>query len=303
MNNSLSIVIITYNRAADMLDLLQNIAQLDDAATLADVVIVNNRSTEDYSEVEAFIQQHPHIPFRYEVAAENLGVSRGRNAAVKKSSGDILLFLDDDALFQNKDAIQQARRIFSETGSEDIGIASFKVLYHSTMQLQQTAFPHKQFKEKKNLHRFDAAYFVGCAHAIRRELFDKAGFYPDNFFYGMEEYDLSYRAIESGYRIVYDDRLVILHKESPEGRLPRPEKLRGMWVNKSKVAWKYLPEKYFNSTALLWSLEYLKKTGFDLKGFKKGWQEIRNIPVTERRKPIGAAALNYLKKVGARLHY
>ena len=90
----------------------------------------------------------------------------------------------------------------------------------------------------------------------------------------MEEYDLSYRILGAGYGIVYDDRVVILHKESPAGRLPNKDKLRGMWVNKSKVAWKYLPKKYFYSTALLWSYEYLRKTGFNFTGWSKGWSEV-----------------------------
>lgn len=299
--HSISIVIITYNRPEDMLELVQNIAELQNPELLKEIVIVNNRSTKSYQEVESFIQRYPDLPFRYYITPENLGVSRGRNDAIQKSTGDLLLFLDDDALFRNKDVLKQVQAIFSE--DEKTGIASFKVFYHSTMELQQTAFAHKEFEKRKDLHHFDAAYFVGCAHAIRRSVFEKTGFYPENFFYGMEEYDLSYRAINEGFKIVYDDRVVILHKESPAGRLTNKEKLRGMWVNKSKVAWKYLPKKYYYSTALLWSYEYLRKTGFDLSGFFKGWKQVNHIPSTEKRKPLNSRAMDYLKKVKARLTY
>jgi GT2 family glycosyltransferase len=119
----------------------------------------------------------------------------------------------------------------------------------------------------------------------------------------MEEYDLSYRAINAGYSIRYDDRVAILHKESPAGRLTPREKLRGMWVNKSKVAWKYLPLHYFFSTAFLWGLEYLKKSGGHVGGFLKGWMQIVRTPGQEKRKPIGPSCLAYLRKVKARLSY
>jgi Predicted glycosyltransferases len=88
---------------------------------------------------------------------------------------------------------------------------------------------------------------------------EKVGSYPTDFFYGMEEYDLSYRVLEAGYSIAYTDKVVMLHKESPLGRKPKKEKLQMMWVNKSKVAYRHLPKKYFYSTAFMWSLEYLKK--------------------------------------------
>jgi GT2 family glycosyltransferase len=177
------------------------------------------------------------------------------------------------------------------------------VYYYSTGELQKTAFAHKQFERRKDWHRFQTAYFVGCAHAIHRDIFERTGYYPTNFFYGMEEYDLSYRAIDAGFDIVYDDRVVILHKESPLGRQTKKEKLRGMWVNKSKVAYKYLPIIYFFSTAVMWSVEYLRKTKYDLKGWLKGWSEVFRIPGTEKRKPINNDGLEYLKQVEARLWY
>jgi len=301
---TISIVIITYNRPADMLDLARNIATLDEAERLESIIIVNNRSTESYVELEAFIASQPHLPFKYYVAPENLGVSRGRNDALKRSNADVLVFLDDDALFSNADALVQIRTIFSESeGPRPMGIASFKVYYYATGELQQTAFPHKQFEARKHLHRFDTAYFVGCAHAIRRTVFEKTGLYPVNFFYGMEEYDLSYRTLDAGFSIGYDDRVVIRHKESPGGRLTNRDKLRGMWVNKSKVAWKYLPKKYFYSTAFMWSLEYLKKSGWDFSGWLRGWRGVVRVPREERRVTIGGPAMEYLRRVEARLWY
>jgi len=316
----ISFVIITYNRPNDALELAGNISRLDGLAELVEeIVIVNNRSTTSYQPLEDFIAAHPHVPFRYVMAPENLGVSRGRNYAISLSRAPILLFLDDDALIRNADALRYILPIFdgSEGTNTDtnaqgpltvadprpVGIAAFKVYYASTGEMQVNAFPHKRFAERKDWPHFDTAYFSGCAHAIRRTVFDKVGVYPENFFYGMEEYDLSYRTLDAGFSIVYDHRVVILHKESPAGRLTPKEKLRGMWINKSKVAWKYLPLSYFISTALMWSLEYLKKSGWDAGGFFKGWGQIFRIPRTEKHSLIGKPAIDYLRRVKARLWY
>jgi len=306
-HTGIAIVIITYNRPGDALELAQNISRLQHVTALCrEVIIVNNKSTVSYAALEEFIEQHPHIPFRYFKTDENLGVSRGRNFAIQQSSATYLVFLDDDALFRNLDALQYIPQIFTQPVAEStkpVGIISFKVYFYSTGELQQTAFAHKQFERRKSWHHFQTAYFVGCAHAIHRNVFDRTGYYPVNFFYGMEEYDLSYRAIDAGFDIVYDDRVVIEHKESPQGRLPNKDKLRGMWVNKSKVAYKFLPLFYFFTTACMWSFEYLRKSGYHFPGWLKGWAEIFRIPATEKRTPVNKNGLAYLKKVEARLWY
>jgi len=299
----ISIVIITYNRPDDMFELAQNIASLDYQELLKEVIVVNNNSTQSYQKIETFISLHPEVPFQYYLTKENLGVSRGRNYAIQKSTAPILVFIDDDALFQNKDALLEIHNIFTENDSSNKGIAAFKVYYHSTNELQVNAFPHKQFEQRKDLHQFDTYYFSGCAHAIRRPVFDTAGYYPENFFYGMEEYDLSYRTLKAGFKISYDDRVVVMHKESPGGRISNKDKVRGMWVNKTKVAWKYLPKKYFYSTALLWSIEYLKRTKGDFNGWIKGWKQVSKISQTEQRSPVSSNTISYLEKVEARLSY
>ena len=288
-----------------MLALVKNIAQLNRAQELLqDVVIVNNASTVDYSATNAFIAAHPEIPFRYIDSKENLGVARGRNFAVQHSQGKYLIMLDDDAEMGNNDCLDVLLNEFEQpNASRETALISFRVEYFDSRVLQANAFPHKDLEAHKDLDRFDTYYFAGGAHAIRRDLFLQLGGYPLDFFYGMEEYDLSYRLINAGYAIRYAGKVLMLHKESPLGRNTKKEKLAMLWLNKSKVAWRYLPIQYFWSTALMWSLEYLQKTSFDLSGWFGGWKQILNIRSTEKRNPISPASMDYLKKVKARLWY
>jgi GT2 family glycosyltransferase len=301
----LAFIIITYNRPNDALELLQNIAGMEGAGDLLqEVILLNNASTADYTPVKEYIATNPQIPFHYVYSEENLGVARGRNFAISKSTAPILIMLDDDAVLQNKDAFARLLEEFQkENASRPKAIVSFKVLYYDTLEMQKNALPHKKFGQYKDKSFFETYYYAGGAHAIRRDALDKVGSYPTDFFYGMEEYDLSYRLLDAGYSIVYSDAVVMLHKESPLGRKPKAEKVREMWVNKSKVAWRYLPKKYFYSTALLWSFEYLRQVGFDLKGLAKGWRQISHIPAKENRHPISVATLQHLKNVDARLWY
>ena len=301
----LSFVIITYNRPEDMLALAKNIASLNRAAELLEeVIVVNNASTANYSEFANFIRTVPHIPFRYILSSENLGVARGRNFALQQGKAPLVIMLDDDAEMGNADCLVKLLELFERTDEgRPKAIVSFKVLYFENRQMQVNAFPHKDFQSHKDKHFLETYYYAGGAHAIRREALATAGMYPEDFFYGMEEYDLSYRVLDVGYAIVYTDEVIMLHKESPLGRQPKKEKLQQMWVNKSKVAWRYLPRRYFWSTSAMWSLEYLRKTGYDLKGFFQGWKAVAAIPGSENRRPVKKSTMAYLRAVGARLWY
>ncbi len=303
---SIEFVIITYNRPEDTLELLQNIVQLDKARELLKtVILVNNASTADYTAVRNFTSETSAVKFQYIDSSKNLGVTGGRNLALQYASADILIFLDDDCVLQNNDALVQLLRSFDEPGFEnrDTAIVSFKVLYYSNLEMQINGLPHKHIDKYKDKEKFFTYYFAGGAHAIQRKVLLETGNLPEEFFYGMEEYDLSYRIIEKGYCIKYDSNIVMLHKESPLGRKTKEEKLRMMWVNKAKVAWRYLPKFNYYSTTLMWSLQYLKETKFNMSGYFTGWKDILSIPKKEKRTPISDSALEYLKSVEARLWY
>ena len=288
-----------------MLELLQNISGLDNAPDLLEeVIVVNNASPDDYTSVKKFIDSAPALPFYYFDAPENLGVAKGRNFALGKGKAPIIIMLDDDAVLQNKDCLKNLLKEFDENNTErPKAIVSFKVLYYDNLQMQKNALPHKRFQEFKDRSFFETYYYAGGAHAIKRDVIEKLGRYPADFFYGMEEYDLAYRILDAGYSIVYSDKIVMLHKESPLGRKPKKEKLQMMWLNKSKVAWRYLPAKYFYSTAFMWSMQYLKETGFNIGGFFNGWKKVFTISSAEKRTPVKQLTMDYLRKVKARLWY
>lgn len=288
-----------------MLALAKNICSLNQAEQLLEeVIIVNNASTLDYSALISFINQNKSIPFKYYESKENLGVAKGRNYALNLGHAPIVIMLDDDAEMGNANCLQELIKVFEQNKPQrPLALVSFKVLYYESGEIQKNAFPHKKFNLYRDKHYFLTYYFAGGAHAVKREVLNQIGHYPTDFFYGMEEYDLSYRILDSGYSIAYSDEMIMLHKESPLGRKPKKEKMAMLWINKATVAWRYLPLIYFMSTSLLWSVEYLLKTGFDLKGWLKCWSQIVSIPAIQQRNVIKKDTLQYLQEVNARLWY
>lgn len=303
---TMSILIITYNRAIDTLLLLRNLAaQNQYADVVKELLLLNNNSTTDYSEIENYIAQHPQLKIKYYDHDENLGVARGRNFLIPKASGKNLLVIDDDMEFEDPNAMLHLSQILDKPAciTTNTQLVTFGVFYFENKERQTTAFPHKKHNSYVGKDWFSTYYFAGGAHVVRKSVFDEIGLYPTDFFYGMEEYDLSYRMIQAGIGLAYDDSVAVLHKESIAGRMPNKHKLGMLLLNKSKVAFRYLPKRYFYSTAFMWSLQYLKNTKFDFVGLSKLLGKVAQIPKTETRKPLDQKALTYLQQVEARLWY
>lgn len=302
----ISILILTHNRADDLLLLLQSLTlQTSLVAVLEEILILNNASTASYTAVEDFIGEHTELKVRYIYSEINHGVAGGRNKLMKIARGSLLLTIDDDMEFPQRDALVKISQLFLQPifQKANTAVITVNVIYFDTKKVQQSVFPHKKYEKYKGKNQFLTLYFAGGANVMKRAILEKTGFFPENFFYGMEEYDLCYRILDQGYTIGYDNSITIEHKESPYGRQSNYKKLHMQWVNKSKVAWRYLPLIYFLSTALLWSVQYLMHAPLQLRYYFKSWAEILKIPFTEKRKPVKQNTLKYLRDVEARLWY
>jgi GT2 family glycosyltransferase len=302
----LSVLVVTYNRPGDLLDLFRSLRAQEELATLLEeVLVLDNGTTVDYSGPWTFARENDELRVRVIRSEINLGVARGRNVLMSEARGDVLLVLDDDVVLPTARDLRGVAEIFDREcfRAANTAVVQLRVIYHETKELQRSAFPHKRRAPDEQFTEFLTSYFTGCAHLIKRESLAVVGMYPEDFFYGMEEYDLSYRLIEAGYSIGYDPSITVEHKESPSGRLGHHTKLRQQWVNKSVVAWRYLPRRYALTTAFMWSLEYIRRVRGHPADYFRAWRDVLKIPFTVSRKPLRPEAIAYLHSVGARLRY
>lgn len=302
----LSLLVVTFNRPDELLDLLQSIARQEHAADLLEeVLILDNGTTVDYGKTWNFVDDHQELNIEVIRSERNLGAGPGKRLLMQRARGDLVLIVDDDLVFGSANDLGSLAAVFEKEPfrKANAAIVQARVVYHETKKLQRSAFPHKKPQPGAENEPFLTSFFAGGAHVIKREALEKVGLYPDDFFYGMEEYDLGYRVIGAGYAIGYEPSVTVEHKESPHGRLADHAKLRMQWVNKARVAWRYLPLRYFLTTAVLWSFEYLRQVRGHPRDYLRGWLDVLRIPFTEKRSVLGERSLAYLKSVDARLWY
>lgn len=239
------IVIATYNRAEILKKTIENV--LESAHGFGKLYVVDNASTDNTRAVlESFVDDRLITVFN----DQNLGAAGGKNAGLRMSTSDIVVVIDDDAVFASDNPIEEVVRIFES--DEHLGLIQFKIINYQTGKVLRYEFPGDHPDIDQN-NSFNIGYFIGAGHAIRKSMLERVGYYPDDFgLYAHEEVDLSYRAINHGYTMRYEPSVAVLHKKAPGGRMPANAVLHQLLLNRMIMSRKYLPRRYALVNNFLW---------------------------------------------------
>lgn len=155
----------------------------------------------------------------------NLGFSGGNNWGMRDAKGEFIFIVNNDTEV-TPTLIEDLLEPFYEDVS--IGVTCPKIRFHHHPDVIQYAGfnPINVFTGRttavgtmevdKGQH--DKPGFTYGAHAcammVKREVIEKVGMFPEKFFIYYEEWDWSLRIIRAGYRIFYQAKGLIYHKES-----------------------------------------------------------------------------------------
>jgi GT2 family glycosyltransferase len=258
---SLSIVILTFHRDLALAATLDRLA-LSIGRTGFQIVLVDNNA--DGKERGSFLGGFADPVLVNE--KYNMGVAAGRNKGILAATGDVILFLDDDALLEVGDDFQGKLLSLFEC-DPSLGVVAFRSFVGDDRVEDPIEFPHTDKSRPRDVV-FDTFRYIGVAHAIRRSLLSRSGLYCPSFFYGMEEFDLSYRFLKLGYRIGYHPEFRIRHMKANAGRLPSKAVIRRMYANKLAVGWMHLPTKQFVASAGAWFVKTILDSRNPVLAFK-----------------------------------
>lgn len=94
MKINFSVIMSTYNRTDKILEAVKSV--LDQSYQDFELIIVNDGSTEDYSEFESYIQDLDKVKYYYK---ENEERSVARNYGIERATGNFIVFIDDDDIY------------------------------------------------------------------------------------------------------------------------------------------------------------------------------------------------------------
>ncbi|MER5728949.1 glycosyltransferase [Streptomyces sp. NPDC002138] len=148
---------------------------------------------------------------------ENLGCPGGRNVGLKmlRDSGevDVVIELDDDGLLIAEDVFRTVQQLFAE--DPKLGIIGFRVADENG-HTERRWVP--RLRADDPMRRGLVTAFLGGGHAFSMPMLRQIDLWPAEFFFGHEESDLAWRALDAGWKILYEPELVLQHPKTSPAR-------------------------------------------------------------------------------------
>ncbi len=219
----LSIIICSRNRAHEIVNCLPGVAAQARMIPDAEVIVVDNGSTDNTKQVVEKIAAGLNYPFRY-VYEPIPGLCQARNTGRAGATGKVLAYLDDDALLKPK-WMERVYQHFQQQKSDCLG-GKVSVDLGGKMP----------FRFDESMHWFFMAsnmgetprmlahpeHPTGCNMAFTTNVFDTVGGFNTNLKLYGDETDFFRRVFEHGFTVYYDPA-VELSQFIPADRLTKEE--------------------------------------------------------------------------------
>lgn len=217
--DKVSIIIVNWNGLRHLKKCLLSLSKL--TYKNVEVIVVDNNSAD--GSVNFIKKKYPDV--HVVVNKKNLGYAEANNVGYKKSTGDFILFLNNDTVvtknflkgplfelskFKDTGCIQCELRLMDEPQLLDsVGayLTSTGFLYHYGI-----AKPiEKKYLKKINIYSAKGAAMICRREVLEKVLLDESPFDREYFAY-FEESDLCHRIWLAGYKTIYLPNTTVFHK-------------------------------------------------------------------------------------------
>lgn len=238
---TISAIICTHNREAYLGAAIDSLLEQD--AEEFEVVVVDNASCDRTREVVEARLPHPRLKYIYE---SEVGLSVARNRGVRESTGEILAYLDDDAV-----ASPQWLRILINAyeSNEKLAIAGGKVTLLWPPGIAPPGWISDNMAGALGLYDLGADIVNiqqpgltprGLNYSIRRTFLNEIGGFDVNLgrvgtrLLSNEELQTTERALEMGWQVAYLPEALVAHNVAPERVNPAWFLKRSWWQGVSE---------------------------------------------------------------------
>ncbi|MEM8526265.1 MAG: glycosyltransferase family 2 protein [Bacteroidota bacterium] len=252
-STKISIITVNYNQAEVTLELLASIKR--QSFQDVEVIVVDNASRENRLP-ELKVAYPDIITIRSE---ENLGFSGGNNLGIESSTGDFLFFVNNDAEIL-EGTIPKLLACFERVPK--LGIVSPMIHYYQPekeekmIQYAGTVPLHAITGRNFTIGKFEidrgqyneakpTAHVHGAAMMVKREVIEKVGGMPEEFFLYYEELDWSDQIRRAGFEVYIEPNAKIYHKESvsvgkqSDLQIYYTTRNRIYYMRRNKKAWEF----------------------------------------------------------------
>jgi glycosyltransferase involved in cell wall biosynthesis len=202
----ISVIIPTYNRTAELDNLLDSLRNQDIDKEIFEIIIVDQN---DLINLENIILKYSVELNINHIKMPVKGISHAKNIGIKESKGEIITFIDDDAKYY-PDTLKNALQCFNKYKNIDI-------FYGRLFDRERNRNILRKWKKRPirlNICNFYLNYVAIATFTKRKELlFDERFGVGTDYAMG-EEFDYILRAIsEKKYRILFTPEIEVWHPD------------------------------------------------------------------------------------------
>ena len=222
---SVYIIILNWNSSEDTIECICSLQNLN--YQQYKLILVDNGST-DQSE-ERLRSRFPNLPFIQ--TGSNLGYAGGNNVGIKyalEQGADYVWLLNIDTIVHPDSLSTMVEMALSDS---IIGMVGSKIYFYDekdvlwyaggTFDLEEGGIASHLGWGQKDIGQFeqvkDVGYITGCSLLVKREVIEKIGLLPEEYFLYFEETDWNYCAQQNGFRTVIAHKSLIWHKVKRKG--------------------------------------------------------------------------------------
>ena len=209
MSIKASVIIPTYRRARLLRDTLESLAAQTSRHAF-EVVVINDAPDEDLSALET---EFSDMGARLISPSRNVGRGIARNLGVRDSSGEIIIFLDDDMTVA-PDFIDAHVTAHTEPGLAVVGniVSAPEYASHPLARYVE----RQGAKKRKGAPKLPPKVFRTGNASLQRVLFTKVGMFDESFSTYGEDLDLAMRLGDQGARFVFAEDAVSFNHHPPD---------------------------------------------------------------------------------------
>jgi GT2 family glycosyltransferase/glycosyltransferase involved in cell wall biosynthesis len=211
-----SVILVNYRGAEDTLAAIDALMALPEYPQNLEIVVVDNASGDRSLDV----LRHRKKDIILVASPTNSGFAGGCNLGVKKSSGDIVAFLNNDA---KPDSAWVSAALNSFDSYDNVGAVASQVLNWEGTHVDFSGAGMTWYGmgyrpltgtkvSKKRQTARPVLFGTGSAMFVRRSVFDALGGFDESFFMFFEDVDFGWRLNLAGYTYLYQPESIAFHR-------------------------------------------------------------------------------------------
>jgi len=196
-----SVVVPVYNSESTVAACIHSLLKLHFPREQLELIFVDNGSTDRTSTILASYREHITVLFE-----RKRGAAAARNAGLRHASGAIIAFVDADCVADPN----WLHNVSLPLDDPQVGIVGGKILAQGPPNKIE-AFGESIHDHNLSINTWKPPHAMTANWSSRLAVLKSVGLFDETFLRGQDS-DLSYRIVQAGYQLMYQDNAVVYHK-------------------------------------------------------------------------------------------